>query len=382
MTRVSGAGGGGAGQRHTGRDTGRRKMSVHRATEDRRIEVRNFFADRYADELMTDVRRGLTARQKYLPSKYFYDERGSRLFEDICRLPGYYPTRTEMSILRASAAEIMTPLGGCDIVELGAGADWKVRILIDAATCPSGPEGVAAKGGWTGGAARAGCNGRAVRYVPFDVSEAALSEAAQGLTESYPALRVVCVVADFTVGLEEVMASLEAPGPKLFLFLGSTIGNLTEEESKEFLSGIAGAMTGSDRLLLGLDMVKPKGILEAAYNDSEGITEEFNKNILRVVNRELGADFDAGDFDHHAFFSEKDEQVEMHLVSRRDINVEIPALDLTVSVLAGETIHTEICRKFTRASATAIFEHAGLLADRWFTDPKEWFSVVELKTRP
>ncbi|MFQ5464957.1 MAG: L-histidine N(alpha)-methyltransferase [Thermodesulfobacteriota bacterium] len=323
-----------------------------------RIEIRNFLAGNYSTGLSEDVRAGLVGACKTLPPKWFYDARGSRLFEEICSQPEYYPTRTEMAILKDAAADIMAPLRCCDLMELGSGANWKVRILLDA----------------VGGE----CMNR-TRYVPVDVSETALKEAAEGLVAGYPGLRVVCLVADFTRDLDELVGTIDGDRTRLFLFLGSTIGNFSEAEGDEFLREVAGAMAPGDRFLVGLDMVKERNLLERAYNDSKGLSAEFNKNVLHVINRELGAGFDPGDFAHRAFFNESEERVEMHLVARRPVRAEVPGAGMAVRLERGETIRTEICRKFTRERSLAMFGRAGLEPERWFTDEKGWFSVVKLK---
>lgn len=333
-------------------------MALFTALKGDRIRIINHLKETYTNALADDVREGLSGARKTLPPKYFYDARGSKLFEEICTLPGYYPTRTEMKILREAAGEIMAPLDGCDLVELGSGANWKVKILLDAVTESS-------------------MNG--TRYVPVDVSETALREAAAGLAESYPALDVACLVADFMSQLGELMYLIDGSGPKLFLFLGSTIGNFTEDEGRAFLKGVSRVMGPEDRLLLGLDMVKPRSVLEAAYTDPWGVTEDFNKNVLLVINRELGSNFCTDDFDHVAFFNEEKMRVEMHLRARRDLVVNITELDMTVTLSRGETIMTEICRKFTREGTVEMLKEGGLEAEKWFSDDRGWFSVAELK---
>ena len=296
---------------------------------------------------------GLTAPQKYVPSKYFYDARGSRLFELICGLPEYYLTRTELSILKSSASEIMGSFAGGDIVELGAGSNLKIRTLLDRF---EGPD--------LSGA----------RYLPVDVSATALMEAAEELADIYPGLSILCMVADFTKHIGRI-----PPGESnLILFLGSTIGNLDEREGSVFLNAVSSLMGSADRLVIGIDMVKPRGILEAAYNDAQGITAEFNRNILHVLNRELKARFDPGLFDHAAFYNADEERIEMHLRARRGIRVEIEALDMVIEMQRDETIRTEICRKFTRGGFQRMANRAGLGITRWFPDREEWFCLAEL----
>lgn len=299
-----------------------------------------------------EVLTGLTADQKYIPSKYFYDERGSKLFETICNLPEYYPTRTELRLLSSHAENILRGLGQGDLVELGAGANRKIRILLDALDTSRRAE---------------------VRYVPVDVCGPALLESAAQLAALYPEVKVNEIVADFTHDLH----MFKSDRPKIILFFGSTIGNLDEGESLSFLQNVAAILNPGDRFLLGLDMVKPIEILEAAYNDSQNVTAEFNRNILLVINRELRATFNPTSFDHAAFFDEKQERVEMHLRARRDMSVEIKALRTSVILKKSETIRTEICRKFRKNGAEKMIRDAGMRVSRWYSDPKGWFSLLE-----
>lgn len=299
-----------------------------------------------------DVLRGLSADQKYIPSKYFYDDRGSKLFEAICDLPEYYPTRTELRILSDHARDIVRGFRQVDLVELGAGANRKIRHLLDA----FGP--------WR----RAD-----VRYVPVDVSGSALQESAGQLRAVYPEMRIKVIEADFTRNLH----LMRSDRPKLVLFFGSTIGNLDEGEVSSFLKDVAAMLNPEDRFVLGLDMVKPVEIVEAAYNDSQNVTAEFNKNILHVINRELSAGFDPADFDHVAFYDEERERVEMHLRARRDMRVEVKDLEISVALKKGETIRTEICRKFRRDGAEDMIQDAGMRVRRWYSGPNGWFSLLE-----
>jgi L-histidine N-alpha-methyltransferase len=325
--------------------------------KDARIEIRNHLEDTFLGEIRRDVFRGFIAEKKYIPSKYFYDSLGSLLFEEICSLPEYYPTRTEMSILRRVAPEIMRSFPCGDIVELGSGSNLKIRMLLDAAGASSLS---------------------ALRYVPVDVSESALLEASGELLDLYPELTILGIIADFTRHVEVIPNDR----PRLMFFFGSTIGNFTERACNEFLNSIAESMKPEDRFLVGLDMLKPRRTLEVAYNDSLGITSRFNKNVLTVINRELHANFNQSHFDHQAFFNEEMGRIEMHLRANREISVEIEALGLMVELDEGETIHTEICRKFSRDSAEKIAHASGLVVTRWFSDPKEWFALVEMRKKP
>jgi L-histidine N-alpha-methyltransferase len=317
-----------------------------------RLELINCAITTDRESMMQEIFDGLTAQQKYLPCKYFYDGYGSALFERICHLPEYYQTRTELSILRTAAPVIMKDLKQGNLIELGSGANWKIRTLLDAAN-GSRPN---------------------IRYVPVDVCEPALRQAAEDLTERYPELAVTGIVADFHRDMDRIMID----GDKLITFFGSTIGNFNEEEGRAFLENIAAAMTLRDRFLVGVDMIKPKEVLEAAYNDAQRTTAAFNRNILTVLNRELSAAFDPSLFDHVAFYNEKRECIEMHLRANREISADIGELDLHLSMKRGETIFTEICRKFSREKVEEMAAEAGLAITRWFTDEKGWFALVEM----
>ncbi len=328
-------------------------MTPSLASYKSRLVIENHLKQASQRQIAADVRAGLTGQEKSVPSKYFYDARGSWLFEDICALPEYYVTRTEMSLLREKADELVQGFNNGDLVELGSGANWKIRTLLDA----------------MGRSRRSG-----TRYVPMDVSETALVRAGKDLRAVYPELEVAGVVADFTQDLHRI----ESDRSKMVLFLGSTIGNLDEDQSLSFLRSVGEILGPGDRLLLGMDMIKRKEILEAAYNDSQGVTAEFNKNMLLVLNRELSADFDPVDFEHLAFFNEEDERVEMHLRARRSLSVRIAELELSIDFDEHETTRTEICRKFSRSSADKMVEEAGMRIAKWHCDPKNWFAVVEI----
>jgi L-histidine N-alpha-methyltransferase len=331
----------------------REKDLVYFDSAEEVLETVDCWTDCVSNRMARDIRNGLTSQQKSIPSKYFYDAHGSGLFEKICTLPEYYVTRTELKLLRDGAVEIMGDFRGGDLVELGAGANWKIKTLLGALDEKARSQ---------------------TRYVPVDVSETAIAKATQELMKIYPELSVMRVVADFMHDLHH----LPDGGPKLILFLGSTIGNLGHEESLDFLKEVSRSLRPGDRFLLGMDMVKPLEILEAAYNDTQGVTAEFNRNVLLVVNRVLDAYFPLDHFDHLAFFNKDEEQVEMHLRANRSVIVEIPRIDLTVTFEEGETIHTEISRKFTRQSAQRMIEESGLQVLRWHTDPKGWFTLADI----
>ena len=303
------------------------------------------------DELAADVRRGLGMRPMTLPPRWFYDERGSELFEQITELPEYYQTRTEASILRAHVADIVAMARPEEIVELGAGSCTKTRLLLDATR--------------RAGSLRS--------FTPFDVSDAALWHTAQSLVGEFPGLVVYGMVGDFAAHLSLIP---RLGGRRLVVFLGSTIGNFEVGERRRFLDEVRGLLQPGDAFLLGVDLVKARDTLIAAYDDAAGVTAEFNRNVLRVVNRELEADFDLDAFEHLAVWNAPLARIEMHLRARTAQTVHIPGADMRVELDAGETVRTEISAKFTRDSAAAFLAEAGMRPAEWFTDPEERFAVV------
>jgi len=320
------------------------------------LKVLNYLDGKYQHDVAKDVRDGLVASQKHIPCKYFYDARGSKLFEDICSLPEYYLTRMEVSILRDIAPGLMETFAHKDIVELGSGSNWKIRILLDAA---------------------GEYNRSTLRYIPVDISHAAVMEAARGLLEIWPRLEVLGIVADFARQLEVIPTER----PIMYCFLGSTIGNLSDHESVSFLRTISDSMKTGDSLLIGFDMAKPRKIVEAAYNDSQGITSEFNKNALNVMNCALRADFNPSYFDL-AFFNEEHSRIEMHLKANCDFSVKLKSIGMEVEFKDGETIHTENSTKYTTASIERMASQAGLSIENWYSDHGGWFSIVKMMRDP
>ncbi|MEV6483140.1 L-histidine N(alpha)-methyltransferase [Streptomyces sp. NPDC051576] len=296
--------------------------------------------------LRADVLHGLTRTPKTLPPKWFYDAHGSELFEQITELPEYYPTRAEREILVDRAREIAAATGARTLVELGSGSSDKTRHLLDALT------------------------GLAV-YVPVDVSESALTQAGHALVEERPDLNVHALIADFT----GAMTLPETPGPRLLAFLGGTIGNLLPAERATFFAGLRSLLSPGDALLLGTDLVKDEQVLVRAYDDAAGVTAAFNKNVLTVVDRELGADFDPDAFDHVALWDSGHEWIEMRLRSRVDQTVKIPALDLAVEFAAGEELRTEISAKFRKEGVRTELAAAGLELAHWWTDREGRFAL-------
>ncbi|MEU0596903.1 L-histidine N(alpha)-methyltransferase [Streptomyces sp. NPDC006393] len=302
--------------------------------------------DAMAAALRADVLHGLTSDPKTLPPKWFYDAHGSDLFEQITELPEYYPTRAEREILVERAHEIAAALPARTLVELGSGSSEKTRHLLDALT---------------------GLHS----YVPVDVSESALEHAGQALAAERPGLNVHALIADFTAGL----ALPDTPGPRLLAFLGGTIGNLLPEERAGFLAGVRALLSPGDALLLGTDLVKDEAVLVRAYDDAAGVTAAFDKNVLTVVNRELGADFDPDAFDHVAVWDAGHEWIEMRLRSRTAQTVKVPALDLAVHFAPGEELRTEVSAKFRREGVKAELAAAALDLTRWWTDTDDRFAL-------
>ncbi|HEY7039784.1 MAG TPA: L-histidine N(alpha)-methyltransferase [Methylomirabilota bacterium] len=314
--------------------------------------------DVYTDEaaqqrrLEDDVRRGLTARQKSLPAKYFYDRAGSLLFERITDLPEYYPTRTESALLQEIVPGLIGEILPDDIVEIGAGASEKTQRVLDAVTA----------------------GGHPVRYVPLDVDRVTLEVSAARLLTRYPSLSVHAVVGDF----ERDLAHVPPPhGRRLVMFLGSTIGNLDARPRHRLLTGLRDLLPASgDRLLLGVDLVKDVKILEAAYDDAAGVTRDFNRNILNVINRGVDGDFEPETFRHRAFYNEAASRIEMHLVADSARTVKLGRLGLSIRFRPGEDIWTENSYKFTRDGVETMLGGAALRLARWYVDPANYFALA------
>lgn len=305
--------------------------------------------------LERDAREGLTATPKVLPPKYFYDDRGSVLFEEITRLPEYYPTRAEHAILTAHADEIIDAAAECDaLLELGSGSSAKTRLLLDALQRV----------------------GRLHAYVPVDVSAGALRDAMPELLRDYPGVALHGAVADFDSHLEE----LPRPGRRLWALLGGTIGNYAPPERAVFLANVAAAMADQEGLLLGLDLVKDPVRLVNAYDDAAGVTAAFNRNVLAVLDRELDGDLDPDDFEHVALWDAQEEWIEMRLRARRPVHARLAALDLDVDFEEGEEVRTEISAKFRREKAERELREAGLTPTHWWTDGD--FALVLSVKRP
>ncbi|OZM72392.1 L-histidine N(alpha)-methyltransferase [Amycolatopsis antarctica] len=307
-------------------------------------------ADDLIDALRADVRAGLTAEQKWLPAKWFYDARGSELFERITALPEYYPTRSEREVLGREAVEIAEVTSARTLVELGSGSSEKTRLLLDALIG----------------------HGSLETFVPLDVSASALAEATTAIAGDYPGLAVRGVVGDFTAHLD----LLPGDRPRLVAFLGGTIGNFLPADRLTFLRSVRGVLDAGEWLLLGTDLVKDEATLVRAYDDAAGVTAEFDRNVLRVINAGLGANFDPGAFEHVAHWDPVHEWIEMRLRARVRQVVRIPGADLEVSFAEGEHIRTEISAKFRQAKVGDELTAAGFTAVRWWTDARSRYGVT------
>ena len=313
-------------------------LDVHRSTED------------MTEALREDVKTGLTAPRKWLPPKWFYDARGSELFEAITALPEYYPTRSEREILTRQAGEIARITGAQTLVELGSGSSEKTRLLLDALTD----------------------HGTLAGFVPLDVSESALAEATEAIAATYPKLVVRGVVGDFTEHLD----LLPGDQPRLVAFLGGTIGNFLPAERAKFLSSVRDVLQPGEWLILGTDLVKDRETLERAYDDAAGVTADFNRNVLRVINERLGADFAVDDFAHESYWDADAEWIEMRLRAKREMWVRIPGADLEVTFDEGEYVRTEISAKFRPEGIGAELAAAGFVTEQWWTDTGNRYGVT------
>lgn len=303
----------------------------------------------FADALRLDAYRGLTSIPKELPPKWFYDHRGSQLFDEITRLPEYYPTRRERSILAARSDEIAQVTKADTLVEIGSGTSEKTRLLLDALRSA----------------------GTLTRFVPFDVSETTLRDAAAAVVAEYPGTSVHAVAGDF----ERHLDRLPGGGRRLVAFLGGTIGNLLPDARARFIGEVAAGIGPDDAFLLGTDLVKDPARLVAAYDDTAGVTADFNRNVLRVLNRELGADFDPGRFEHVAVYDSDNEWIEMRLRATEAHVVHVPELGLIVRFSEGEEMRTEVSTKFRRDRVELELAAAGLRVVEWWTDQAGDFAL-------
>jgi len=315
------------------------------------IRIDSHLGGAHERSLAEDVLDGLTRPFKELPPKHFYDARGAELFDQICELPEYYPTRAERAILEEAAEELAILTNAAELVELGSGTAAKTRVLLDAMRA----------------------TGELTRYIPVDVTESMVRDCAAKLTDEYPGLQVHGVIGDLERHLDRVPPAV---GPRIVAFLGGTIGNFPPGSRRRVLREIGRLLGPEDHLLMGTDLVKDPEVLEAAYDDAQGVTADFNRNVLRVLNRELDANFDPEDFDHVALFDPEHEWIEMRLRARREHTTLVRALDLPVHFHAGEEMRTEISAKFTPERLESDLSAAGLELVRWLTDPDELFALT------
>jgi L-histidine N-alpha-methyltransferase len=324
--------------------------------EHEKAQVRKARAEDEATALMAaEVREGLTAPRPWLPCKYFYDDRGSRLFDRITRLPEYYQTRTEERLLEAIADDVIQRVKPAELVELGSGVGKKIRILLNSMK-------------------RAELLRSAVL---FDINERFLQQSVEELSRAYPGLSVKGIVGDFSKDL----SAIGPGGSRMAIFLAGTVGNLHPIEVPPFLTRLAQSLEPGDGFLLGVDLVKDQARLEAAYNDAEGVTAQFNLNILSVVNQRLGADFELSSFEHVAFYDRRHAWIEMRLRATRPSLVSIPAANLSLRFGRGDEIRTEISCKYTKDSLAAVLDGTGLTLSRWYTDPEGLFGLALLRKR-
>ena len=317
-----------------------------------RLSILNLMDDRDIEAAGQDVIAGLTGKQKSLPPKYFYDAKGSDLFEQICKLPEYYPTRTETAILKACSEAIALTTGPCEIVELGSGSSTKSRILLDAYEKVGYP----------------------LRYLPVDVSDTMLIESAQQLLNEYAGLSVEAIASTYELALA-ALPPKQLPA-RAIAFIGSTIGNLKPDECETFLERISETLEVGDYFLLGLDLQKETSVLEAAYNDAQGITAAFNLNMLKHLNRRFHGNFDLDKFAHIALYNLQDNQIEMYLESLAPQTVSLAALDLVVKFGKGDHILSEISRKFNLTQMSETLSKHALKVTASYTDKNEWFGIL------
>ncbi len=317
-----------------------------------RLTINNFLPEIGKDQLRNNIIAGLEKNPKMISSMFFYDERGSEIYEEITHLPEYYPPRLERTLIFKSADYLKDSLQDHDIIELGSGDCSKISIFLDSLS---------------------ESDISSIRYVPVDFSQSAIVKSAEMLVEKYHGIKVLGIVGDFLSHLETIPNGKE----RLFIFFGSTIGNLEVEDARRFFKDLYETMGPGDRMLIGMDMVKDKEVLEKAYNDSQGVTADFNRNIINVVNRLLDTTMDPNDFEHVAFFNEEKSRIEMHLQAGKEHFLEIPGRE-PIWIREGELIHTESSHKFTNDDIERMMDEAGLVIEKIFTDEDRWFSLILL----
>ena len=320
-----------------------------------KIELVNYLDSLGKTDLAQEIISGLQSNPKRIPSKFFYDAKGSLLFEEITRLDEYYPTRTEKSILKSIAPNIFKGLKDTDIVELGSGDGSKMLILLKEVLED---------------------NQESITYIPVDFSQSAVESSIRFLFSAFPSLNLLGITADFLSQVHLIPRNQK----RLICFLGSTLGNLNPDEAHKFLSGVRKAMDYGDELLLGVDMVKDRNVLNRAYNDAKGVTAAFNLNILNVSNQIAKTNFNSNDFEHLAFFNEEESRIEMHLKALHDVEINSPYLLNSLTIKKGDTIHTENSNKYTLKSIQNLLNTSNLSIKEVFTDRNNWFSVLHITT--
>ncbi|MGH1538406.1 MAG: L-histidine N(alpha)-methyltransferase [Gammaproteobacteria bacterium] len=323
-----------------------------------RFHIKELSSNKATDTLKQDVLAGLFSCPRSLPPKYFYDDEGSKLFDAICQTEDYYPTRSESQLLREYAEQIIEVVNPNSCAELGAGTSTKTEILLSQIFT--------------------GQKLDAFTYLSIDVCAEVLVESAHRLLSKYENLYIQSIVGEY---IPAIQAASKLDGPTLYAFIGSSIGNFTEQESIEFLSEVATKMTAKDYFLIGMDRVKDKGVLERAYDDREGVTAKFNLNVLSVLNNKLGADFDLSKFSHQATYNEQLQQIEMYLISQTSQDIRFSALDKTISLEGGEKILTEVSRKYTKLSIEHLLDKSGLMEAAHFQPANEYFSLMLAKRK-
>lgn len=320
------------------------------------LRIDNYLPKIGKDEVVKNILKGLTSEKKYISSMFFYDEVGSKLFEDITSLPEYYPTRTEKPLIREAACHLCDELKDLDIIEYGSGDCSKISVFLNEV-----PDEHLAS----------------IRYIPVDVSHSAIQESADILMETFQDMEIYGILADFITQANMIPMAKK----RLFCLFGGTIGNLTREQASRFCKGVSEIMLPDDIFLLGTDMVKDRNVLHLAYNDSRNVTAEFNRNILNVVNDLIETDIDPRMFEHIAFFNEEQSRIEMYLKSQDEIYIRTPYHPEPISFARGETIHTENSHKFTKESVFQLANAAGLEIDQHYTDDNQWFSLFQLRKK-
>lgn len=314
-----------------------------------RISINNLLPEIGLKDIRKEIITGLQSEQKHISSKFFYNERGSKLFEEITKLDEYYPTRTEISILENIAPDLLNRYSGFDIVELGSGDPTKISILLSSV-------------------------GRSpTKYIPVDVSESAILSSAEILLGNFPGMTIKAYVVDFIKQFKQI----KNEAPMLICFFGSTIGNFDRVNAMDFLKSVSHSMKKGDALLLGMDMVKPEPVLHAAYNDSKGVTAEFNKNIFNSVNNIINSDFNTENFEHLAFFNSDLSRIEMHLIAKKSHTVNSQEFEFPINIKKGEHIHTENSHKYKASDILEISHATSLKTKNVFSDKNKWFSLVE-----